>query len=240
MKIVILRGGACHFQPRPGASTRDSGVLAIGLADGPWVLLNMTPAVAHQLDGAQHHGVLAAGERSLLLTDAHLDNVSGLLGLRDGPPLHVYATPAVFEDLTGPMPVLPVLQQHCGVHWHVIPVAGDRRAASFRVDGMPDLEFTALASQREDAPVGSSIALAVNDRATGQRVFCAPGLMHIGDIEADWMRGADCLLVDGAQPQGLLRDMPARHKVLLAQGADCDALAGCGIALAYDGMEIEL
>jgi pyrroloquinoline quinone biosynthesis protein B len=251
MKIVILRGGACRGQPRPGATTRDSGVLAIGASDGPWVLLNISPAVAHQLDSDLRLAarLVAGEERSLVLTDAHLDNVGGLLGLRDGPPIHLYATPAVFEDLTTVMPVLPVLQQHCGVHWHVIPVAGDQRVASFRVEALPELEFTAIASDaplpvfsahREHPVVGSSIALAVGDLASGQRVFCAPGLAQIGAFELDWMREADCLLVDGGEPQGLLDEMPARHKVLLAQGADRDALAECGIALAYDGMEIEL
>ena len=253
MKIVILRGGACRGRPRPGATTRDSAVLAIGPSEGPWVLLNMSPAVAHQLDGdarlAPLHGLLDAQERLLVLTDAHLDNLGGLLALRDGPPIHLYATPAVFENLTAEMPVLPVLQRHCGVHWHVIPVAGDQCVGSFRVDSLPELEFTAIASETpqgmfslhgEPPTIGSSIALAVRDLATGQRVFCAPGLVQIGAFEADWMREADCLLVDGPAPQDLLGGMPARHKVLLAQGLDRDALAGGDLSLAYDGMQIEL
>jgi pyrroloquinoline quinone biosynthesis protein B len=239
MKIVILRGGTSRSHSRPGATTRDSAVLAIGPGDGPWVLLNMSPAVADQLDGDLRleplRGLPATEVRSLVLTDAHLDNVGGLLGLRDGPPIHLYATPAVFEDLTTVMPVLPVLQRHCGVHWHIIPVAGDQRVASFRVEALPELEFTAIASQapvpvfsahREHPLVGSSIALAVSDLTTSQRAFCAPGLTHMGAFEVDWMRAADCLLVDGPDPQDLLGEMPARHKVLLAQ--------------AYDGMEIEL
>jgi pyrroloquinoline quinone biosynthesis protein B len=138
--------------------------------------------------------------------------------------------------------------------------------ASFRVEGLPSLEFTALATHAPVPPhlahtehpqVGDHIALAVRDLATGQRVFCAPGLAQIGATEFEWMREADCLLLDNlpaaadgagrSQPWlDLLRGMPARHKVLFADppggaGPAGDAgLAAEGIALAYDGMEIEL
>ena len=262
MKIVILRGGA------PGAprGSAEAGVTAIGSDAGGWVLVNVTAAVARQLvhgELAQAHPELSqAPVRAVVLTDAQLEHVGGLLALRDGRAIDLYATPAVFEDLTTTLPVLPVLQHYCGVHWHVVPVAGDSRAASFRVEGLPTLEFTALATQMPAPPhsahhqqplVGDSIALAVRDLVTGQRVFCAPGLTRIGALEFDWMREADCLLVDGLQPpaapapdepdwMALLSELPARHKVLIAgHGADAgEALASRGISLAWDGMEITL
>ncbi|OYU98748.1 MAG: pyrroloquinoline quinone biosynthesis protein B, partial [Burkholderiales bacterium PBB5] len=108
-------------------------------------------------------------------------------------------------------------------------------------------------AQSEGWPqVGDSIALAVRDLATGQRAFCAPGLAQIGAMEFEWMREADCLLLDNLQaaepaPDGpwldLLRRMPARHKVLFGEAPSEAAHAEWaeqGIALAYDGMEIEL
>lgn len=257
--------------------------MALGNGNGRWVLVNMSPAVAHQLDSDPrldgHPGLAEPEVRAVVLTDAQVDHVGGLLSLRDGAPIDLYATPAVFEQLTTALPVLPVLQHYCGVHWHVVPVAGDRRVASFRVDGLPTLEFTALATQCPAPPhlahggegpsVGDSIALAVRDLATGQRVFCAPGLAQIGATEFEWMREADCLLLDNPLPElgldtgpafdgsaeapgthaetqrwlDLLRGMPARHKVLFGQapaGAGSRDWAAQGIALAYDGMEIEL
>jgi pyrroloquinoline quinone biosynthesis protein B len=273
MKIVILRGGQALRRRRdgaaPGTSTRERGVLALGNGTGRWVLVNMSPGVAHQLDSDlrldSHPGLPEPEVRAVVLTDAQVDHVGGLLSLRDGAPIDLYATPAVFEQLTTAMPVLPVLQHYCGVHWHVVPVAGDRRVAAFRVEGMPTLEFTAVATQAplpphlahhavgEQPQVGDSIALAVRDLATGQRVFCAPGLAQIGATEFEWMREADCLLLDdlprapgegsAGQPWlDLLRDMPARHKVLFADAPAAASAdwAGQGIALAYDGMEIEL
>ena len=268
MKILILQGGAALRRragsPRGGPSTHDRGVLALGNGQGQWVLINVSPAVALQLDNdarlARHPGLTDAPVRAVLLTDPQVDHVGGLLGLRDGAPIDLYATPAVFEQLTTSLPVLPVLQHYCGVHWQVVPVAGDRRAATFRVDGLPSLEFTALATQATPPPhlahsdlpqVGDSIALLVQDLDSGQRVFCAPGLARLGAAELAWMQAADCLLLDQAAAgsadsplwMAQLRGLPARHKVLFgppAGAARRQALADHGIALAYDGMEIEI
>lgn len=285
MKILILRGGAeprarRNGSPTATASTRERGVMAIGNGNGQWVLVNMSPAVAHQLDSDlrldRHPGLADADLRAVVLTDAQVDHVGGLLSLRGGAPIDLYATPAVFEQLTTALPVLPVLQHYCGVHWRVVPVAGDRPVAAFRVEGLPTLEFTAVATEAALPPhlaqgqvpqVGDRIALAVRDLATGQRVFCAPGLSQIGPTEFEWMREADCLLLD-PQPApapalpaadapavpgqarswlALLRGLPARHKVVFAEAgaaagpaAADEAWAEQGLLLAYDGLEIEL
>ena len=240
--------------------------MAVGNGQGQWVLVNMSPAVAHQLDSDpqldRHPGLADAEVRAVVLTDPQVDHVGGLLSLRDGAPIDLYATPVVFEHLTSALPILPVLQHYCGVHWHVVPVAGDRRVAEFRVDGLPSLAFTAVATQATPPPhladsdlpqVGDSIALAVQDLETGQRVFCAPGVARIGEAELDWMRAADCLLLDhqDSPHTGLdeppwmaqLRHLPARHKVLFGAAtlaSQREACADQGIALAYDGMEIEI
>ncbi|MEK8025301.1 MBL fold metallo-hydrolase [Pseudaquabacterium rugosum] len=291
MRVVILRGGAPRRSrqgPRheqdgraggtgrqpPVPSTRERGALAIGNDQGQWVLVNVSPAVAHQLDSDPRlerlSGLPDARMRAVVLTDAQVDHVGGLLSLRDGAPIDLYATPSVFEELTSALPVLPVLQHYCGVHWHVVPVAGDRLAASFRVEGLPELEFTALAVETPVPPhlahtehprVGDAIALAVRDLNTGQRLFTAPGLAQLGEVELAWMREADCLLLDGPGEEpgrsrratrdwlGLLSALPARHKVVFdgpgsgVATPDSDTMAHWvrgGIALAYDGMEIAL
>lgn len=252
MKVVVLRGAG-----------GEPGVTAIG-AGAHWVLVNVSAAVAHRLargDDPGHAGLRNADVRALVLTDAQIEHVGGLLALRDGAPIDLYATPAVFEELTTALPVLPVLQHYCGVHWRVVPVAGDQAVATFAVEGLPTLEFTAIATRVPPPPhaahrrtpvVGDSVALAVHDRATGQRVFCAPGLAQVGATEFAWMREADCLLLDAEAPgQGdgapnwveLLPQMQARHKVVFGDGPRLGGrgkLAAMGIELAYDGMEIEL
>lgn len=266
MKLMILRGGRDGEGPaiaRPGgrADTADGGVPAFG--DGQhWALVNISAAVAQQIGDdelpAGAAGLAEPDVRAVILTDAQLEHVGGLLALRGGAPIDLYATPAVFEELSCNLPVLPALQHYCGVHWRVIPVAGDRPSASFSVEGLPTLEFTAIATQSRPLPhaaqhrsvVGDHIAIAVRDLASGCQVFCAPGLVRPGPLELEWMRNSDCVLLGstpletGRGTAGLewVEQLPARLKVMLT-GADAprrQMLARRGIAVASDGMEIEL
>jgi pyrroloquinoline quinone biosynthesis protein B len=142
------------------------------------------------------------------------------------------------------------------VHWHVIPVAGETLSATFHVAALPELEFTALATESPvpiglgalDVPAttGLSIALAVRDPRTGQRLFCAPGAQALGAAQYDWLRSADCVLLDEhtTWPEAAVNDAEAwlaQRKVLFG---DAPALSNPGNAggfeAAHDGMVIEL
>jgi pyrroloquinoline quinone biosynthesis protein B len=265
VKVVLLRGGAArrarrlHHEER--VDSGDCGVTAVG-SGGRWALINVSAAVARQFgdDGLMPAlpGASDGDVRAIVLTDAQLEHAAGLLGLRRGPPLDLYATPAVFEELSVHLPVLPALQHYCGVHWRVVPVAGDRRSASFRIESLPMLEFTAFATavrpwphaQSQRALVGDNIAVAVRDLVTGASVFCAPGLTRPGPEELATLQRSDCVLLDElADPTGRdapwldwLQQLPARRKVVLSDldARDARALARRGIEVARDGMEIDL
>ncbi|HSV47530.1 MAG TPA: pyrroloquinoline quinone biosynthesis protein PqqB, partial [Ramlibacter sp.] len=144
--------------------------------------------------------------KAVVLMDAQIDHVTGLLGLREGPCIDLYATPCVFEDLTTGLPLLNVLQHYCGTRWHLLPVAGDRKSAEFEIAGFASLRFTALAipgkappysPHRREQVIGDNIALLIEDLRSGARLFYSPGLAEVGEQELRWMSGADCLLVDG-------------------------------------------
>jgi pyrroloquinoline quinone biosynthesis protein B len=272
MKLVVLKGGddavlLVQCARSAAESTRVAGAVALSGDGLHWVLVNVSPSVATQLSTdarlLRHPGLPDAAVRAVVLTDAQVDHVTGLLSLRDGAPIHLYATPAVFEELTHALPVLPLLEHYCGVQWHVIPVAGESREAVFHIEGQPTLEFTAVATdgplprhaaQPASAEVGETIALAVRDLVTGQRFFCARSLAAAGFEAVAWMQQADCLLladdrVDGwpeagvFQPPGLgvlaqLDRVQARRKVLMAMPA-WDAGPGRSLLdLARHGIEL--
>lgn len=268
MKLVVLRGGAAHIgagrrgPARDPAPTGRHGVVA--LSDLPdenegWVVVNMAPNVAEQLQNDPalrcHSGLTDPQVRSIILTDAQIDHVTGLLSLRDGAPIHLYATPAVFEMLSQHMPVLQVLQRYCGVHWHVIPVAGETLSASFRVEEVPALEFTAFATDSLAPPyslepgtptsTGLSVAIAVQDARNGQRLFLSQGAQNLGSTELDWLRGADCVMLDEQTRWPRPEDTQpwrAQRKVMLL-GRRHDELHRAstdGFEAAYDGMVIDL
>jgi len=186
---------------------------------------------------------------TVVLTGMQREQVSGLLDLRDGAPIDLYATPAVFEHLTLTLPLLPVLQQFCGVQWHLIPVAGEQRSADFAIERFPSLVFTALTAG--DAATGESIALAVRDERSQARLFVVQGASLDSaafDWMLDWMQGADCVIIDRAPPKPHARwlerlaHMPGETRKLLLDAADGDraAIAASGIECAQDAMEFEL
>ena len=138
--------------------------------------------------------------------DAQLDHVVGLLSLREGPPIELYCTPCVFEELTGGLPILPILQHYCGIRWHLLAVAGETTTVEFRLEALPKLRFSAIAipgkappysAHREDPSVGDNLALLIEDQESGERVFYAPGLSQVGKAERQWMKQASCIMVDG-------------------------------------------
>ena len=225
MKILVLGAGAgggfpqwncncplCAGQ-RQGAivaRARTQSSIAVS-ADGiDWVLLNASPDIGTQIrqSPALHprQGLRDTPIKAVVLMDAQIDHVTGLLGLREGPRIALHCTPCVFEDLTTGLPLLNVLEHYCGTRWHLLPVAGTQTRADFEVDGVPDLAFTALAipgkappysPHRREQQVGDNIALMITDRRSGRRLFYAPGLAEVGPAEHAWFAEADCLMVDG-------------------------------------------
>jgi pyrroloquinoline quinone biosynthesis protein B len=225
MKILVLGSGAgggfpqwnCNCAQCAGirrgttrALPRTQSSIAVSADGEQWVLLNASPDLGHQIrsQSALHPRGTPRDTpiKAVVLMDAQVDHVTGLLSLREGPPLELYCTPCVFEDLTSGLPILPTLQHYCGVHWHLLPVAGDADEAEFRIDALPGLALTALAiagkappysPHREDPQVGDNIALIVDDVATGERLFYAPGLAQVGERELMAMASASCVMVDG-------------------------------------------
>ncbi|MFG5407542.1 MBL fold metallo-hydrolase [Piscinibacter sakaiensis] len=189
---------------------RTHSAIAVSDDGERWVLLNASSDIGQQLRATPALRPRADGQRpirAVVLMDAHIDHVAGLLALREGPPLTVVATPAVFEDLTTGLPLLNVLQGYCGVRWQALPVAGECGRSDFVVPGVPGLAFAAFAVPGAAPPYslhdgleqpGDHIAVQVEDLRSGLRLFYAPGpVPRTGPVQA-CMRGADRLLVDGS------------------------------------------
>ncbi len=259
-------GGPRPGRPRAGARLQTS--LALSVDGERWVLLNASPDLAQQilLQPALQPRPRPAPDpiAALVLTDARLDHAAGVLSLRDGPPVELYATASVFEDLTVGLPLLPALQHYCGLHWHPLPVGGERRAAGFVIEGFPALRFEAFAlagapppySARRSGPApGDSIALRVVDAASGGCLFVVSGPADADAVEAGLADDADVVLVNAGcggcgGAVALLSRLGAARRVLThlagddplldAHGAARAGLARRGIEVASDGMRLLL
>jgi pyrroloquinoline quinone biosynthesis protein B len=196
-----VRSSAPVLRPRSQSSIAVSG-------DGrEWVVINASPDIRAQILAfpalQPGRGARDTGIRAILLTDAQVDHVTGLLMLREGARLHVYCTEPVYQDLTSGFPVLTMLQHYCGIEWHRL----DMDRGAFEVDGIPQLRFTAVpleskappySPHREDPHPGDNIGLVIEDGRSERSVFYAPGLGAITPAIAERLTMADCLLVDGS------------------------------------------
>jgi pyrroloquinoline quinone biosynthesis protein B len=224
MKILVLGSSAgggfpqwnCRCRMCSGfrsgeltATARTQSSVAVSSDGQNWVLLNASPDIAQQVRANPElhprQGPRGTPIKAVVLTDSQLQNVAGLLSLRESSELEVFATPLVFEDLTADLPLLNVLESYCDVRWHMLPVAGGTPVAPFAIDGFADLAFCAVAvpgstprhARARGETVGERIAVQVQDLRSGQRFFYSPTLAEVGDDELQWMRNADCLMVDG-------------------------------------------
>ncbi len=171
-----------------------------------WVLINASPDVLTQLVATAAlqpaRNLRDTGIRAIVLVDSQIDHSVGLFMLREGPPLDVYCTQSVYEDVTGGNPIFTVLRSYCGVNWHRIST---ERESCFAIPGIDGLRFTAIPveskappfSPHRNEPVeGDNIGLFIEEPGEGS-VFYAPGLSRADGSIGHCMDRADCILIDG-------------------------------------------
>ncbi len=226
MKIVVLGSSAggrfpqwnCNCRkgdgPRLGAlnaMARTQSSIAVSANDGDWVLINASPDILTQicttpaLQSSRKNG--DSGLAAVLLTGAQIDNVAGLLMLRESKTLPIYCTPSVWDDLTTGLPLMHVLSHYCDVQWHLLPINNrQNHQASMQRPSIDGIRFTPLAlkgkapsysSRREQARAGDNIGLVIENMMTGKTLFYAPCLGEIEPHIEAAMHSADCVLVDG-------------------------------------------
>ena len=197
MKILVLGSGAgggfpqwnCNCALCSGArrgttraAARTQSSIAVSADGERWVLLNASPDLGHQIR-SQPRCIRASAPRdtpieAVVLMDAQIDHVTGLLSLREGPPIELYCTPCVFEDLTSGLPLAAVAAAL--LRRALARAAGGRRrrVAEFHIDALPGLRLRAMAiagkappysPHRHDPAVGDNIALVIDDLDSGER-----------------------------------------------------------------------
>lgn len=195
-------------QGRLQASARTQSSLAISSDGECWLLVNASPDLRQQLAANPvlwpQQGVRDSRLAGVLLTDAQIDHITGLLMLREGCPLDLYCTPSVEQELRSSFPLLDVMSFWKG-GYQVTPLP-EQSGQTFRIPFLPGLDFRAVPLQSNAPPYsprrhrpqpGDNIGLFVRDVETGQALFYAPGLGAITPELDDFMRQADCLMVDG-------------------------------------------
>ena len=179
-------------------------------ADGErWYLANASPDIRQQIEsfaglhprrGARHTPIEA-----IMLTNADVDHVAGLLSLRESQPLLIYATETVRGWVVGSNTIFRVLnvapQQG---RWDKIelnktrPLIGlDGKSSgilfeAFAVPGKPPA-YLGLHAGPDEATIG----LRFMDERSGRSVAYLPGIKQIDSRLEQILRSCDCILFDG-------------------------------------------
>ena len=189
------------------ATARTQSSIAISENSVDWILINASPDILVQIrafpDLQPARAVRDSGISAVLLMDAQIDHVTGLLMLRErGAPLPLHATTEVFADLDTGLPLMKVLSHYCGVERHVIqPDQGALCIAPLQCTYIHPMTLDSKAPpyspHRNDPHPGDNIGLLIEDRRTGRSVFYAPGLGAVTAPVLAAMQRADVILVDG-------------------------------------------
>ncbi len=197
-----IRNGTIRATPRTQSS------IAVSSDNENWILFNASPDLGAQLvkfpEIQPSRGLRDSGIKAVVLVDAHIDHVAGLLSLREGCPIDVYATPEVHEDLNGGLPIFTALES-CNGGFNWCPI--DLQPEAFQMEGFPDLHFTAVplpgraptySDHHNDSRAGDNIGIFIEDGVHQTSLFYAPGLVRITPDFRRYCELADCLLVDGS------------------------------------------
>jgi pyrroloquinoline quinone biosynthesis protein B len=184
-----------------------SSIAVSGERDGEFVLVNASPDILEQIKAnalfQPARRVRDTALRSIVLVDAQIDHTVGLLMLRESTqPWPIWCTDAVHRDLTEGNPIFAVLAHYCGIERRTVALSGQ----DFNVEGALGVRWRAIAldskpppfSPNRTSPVpGDNIGLLLQNEHTGRSLFYAPGIGAIDESTWEYMRAADCVLVDG-------------------------------------------
>lgn len=188
------------------ARARTQSSVAITADAERWFLLNASPDVREQLGtlparppaGPRH--VPVAG---VVATDAELDHTLGIVLLREGRRLRLYATCAVRRVLEEDSRLLPVTRAFAEVEVVELPALGGPVSLAY-----PDGESSGLTVETFPVPAGPprfartelpghTIGLVVRDSATGGACAFVPGCGELDDGLLSRLLKANLVLFDG-------------------------------------------
>jgi pyrroloquinoline quinone biosynthesis protein B len=177
--------------------------LAASATGKHWYLLNATPDVRFQIESfPQLHpgpGLRQTPVRGVLLTDAELDHTLGLLILREGTGLEVFATPAVLAALAEAFPVRQILHSYAPFRWQEVKPGeaflldeGKLQAKAFRL-GIKRPRYATGSKAGDDWVVGYHL----QDLVGGDVAVYAPAIeAWTSELDAH-LSGAHCAFIDG-------------------------------------------
>ena len=189
------------------AQARTQSSIAVSANAEDWLLVNASPDVLSQIRAHPElqpaRAVRDSGIACVLLMDAQIDHVTGLLMLRErASPLPLLATPEVLSDIGEGFPITRILSHYCGIQSLPLKLDADLQA----VPGLPGVALRPVVLSSKPPPYspfrhcprpGDNIGLVIENPENGARVFYAPGLGEVTPDLLALMAQCQIVLVDG-------------------------------------------
>ena len=189
------------------ARARTQSSIAVSANDTDWLLVNASPDVLQQIRAhpplQPARAIRDTGIAAVLLMDAQIDHVTGLLMLRErSNPMPLMATAEVLSDIATGFPLTRILSHYCGLNVTELPIDG----STVTPPGLPGIEVQPVALSSQPPPYspfrgrprpGDNIGLVLRNPETDARVFYAPGLGAVGPVLQAVMARCQAVLVDG-------------------------------------------
>ncbi|WP_165423159.1 pyrroloquinoline quinone biosynthesis protein PqqB [Ktedonosporobacter rubrisoli] len=190
------------------ARARTQSCVAISGDGCHWFLLNVSPDIREQIASFPAlqpplHARRGTAITGILLTDADLDHSLGLLLLREGTPLHVYATSSIRQTLTSGLNLAPTLQAYSGLCWHepscsLAPLlCPDGSATGLLYEAFPVSGHPPRFRERALQQPGDRVGYRFTDEQNGKTLLFLPGLSSFEDIPHHYLYDSHALLLDG-------------------------------------------
>jgi pyrroloquinoline quinone biosynthesis protein B len=204
-----LRAGTLHGKPRSQAQ------VAVGLGGDRWCLLNASPDLRFQIEATADLQPQAKADdeirsspiAAVVLTSGDLDNVLGLLTLREFQPLEIYATRSIRQIITSENTFFRMLQRvNPQAAWHDMK-PGEAFELGFSQESVARCELVPLTGEYPEyvsqetratlSPEEAVVALKVEVVSSGRRMIYCPALPGISDDLKAQFEACDLLLLDG-------------------------------------------
>jgi pyrroloquinoline quinone biosynthesis protein B len=199
----------------PGVRPRTQSSIAVSADGTGWVLFNASPdirtQIAHtpELQPTADAPLRSTPIRAVVLTNADVDHVAGLLSLRERQPFAIYASAQVLATLEANS-IFNVLDPAIVPRRLLAPrremaiCGADSRPTGVVVEAFPVPGKVALYLEQRDGPgadfssdTGDTIGVRITGAASRGAVFYIPGCARIDAALRARLADAACLLFDG-------------------------------------------
>jgi len=185
--------GNARVRPRTQAGIAVSG-------GGRWTLINASPDLGQQIRATPGlhptDGLRGSPIDAVVLTGAEIDQIAGLLSLREGTPFTLYATPAshaavAANAMFGAMTAMTRRAVNPGERFML---AGDIEASLFTVPGKLPLY---LEGDDPETDIESAANVGIELQRAGARLVFVPGAAAVTPAMRERFARADAVLFDG-------------------------------------------